>query len=571
MFSEIITRPMNYYLLTGATGLLGNYLCRDLMQQGVPLAVLVRSNRRQSARMRVEQMMAEWEERLGIPLPRPVVLEGDISQPDLGLDAVSFRWAAENCSAVIHNAASLTFHSTNPEGEPWRSNIAGTQHVLDFCKQARIRELHHVSTAYIAGLRKGSVLETEVNVGQELSNDYEVSKLKAEELVRSADFLDSLTVFRPGIIIGDSRTGLTTTYHGFYAALQLAATLAQHMTPDETGLVGGQRLRLALDGSETKHLVPVEWVSAVMAHIIPRPELHDSTYHLTPNTPITTRLIRDVLEESLTCYGVSFCGVGQRPDDLTDVEAAFYDHIRVYNSYWREDPAFDTTQTRAAAPHLPCPLVDRAMLLRLSRVAIDSKFATPSKRPVEVEFDAHACFQGLVENGNRLEESSALERTLGLNVVGPGGGQWQVLTRDGQIVGAEIGLHADRALTGHVTSEALARLIQGISERQNVEVNRLVAHGHAQQGQRDNDLETDGHHNHGHNGNGHNGHRTNGTGVRGRNGDHKSGHLGNGPHSRVDQSPIRLESHNGHGTSAATGERMIAELLEQLVAPSLSR
>ena len=344
---------MKHLLLTGATGLLGNYLLRDLLQAGTPVAVLARSSRKLSARQRIEVLLSGWEKSQGLRLPRPVVLEGDISQPDLGLDGDGIRWVTEYCSGIIHNAASLQFHATSPAGEPWASNVGGTEQMLEFCRATRIRQLHHVSTAYVAGLRTGRVLETDVDVGQVLSNDYEKSKLESEKLVRTAEFLDDVTIFRPGIIIGDSETGFTTTYHGYYAALQLVHTIVKTMPANETGRVGGNNTRLSLDGTETKHLVPVDWVSAVMSHVIRTPACHGRTYHLVPQHPVTTRLIRDVLEESAGFYGPIFTESGRHPDDLSEIEALFYEHIRVYNSYWRMDPEFDRTNVLQAA--LTCP------------------------------------------------------------------------------------------------------------------------------------------------------------------------------------------------------------------------
>lgn len=452
---------MSYHLLTGATGLLGNYLLRDLLLQDVPVAVLVRPNRKQSAKQRVETALCAWDAELGRPLPRPVVLEGDISQPDMGLDAVNIRWAAEYCSAVINNAASLTFHSTSREGEPWRSNIGGTQNVLDFCRNTGIRKFHHVSTAYVAGLRQGQVLETELDVGQQFSNDYECSKLQSETLVREAEFLDEPTVFRPGIIIGDSKTGLTTTYHGYYAALQLVDTLVRAYSRNETGLAGGQNPRLTLSGNETKHLVPVDWVSAVMAHVITHAKWHGKTYHLTPKHPVTVRLIRDVLEQSTGFYGARFCGSSKKPDDPTEVEMLFYEHIRVYNSYWKMDPEFDTSNTDLAAPHLPCPHVDRELLLKLSRVAIESGFPTPSKKPIDPDFDVEEHLQPFVEQTSKSSFSDADERLLGLEVVGHGGGQWQLLVRGGELIGVETGVHIDRMATCCLDVQTYAALVDG--------------------------------------------------------------------------------------------------------------
>ena len=76
---------MPYVFLTGATGLLGRYLIKDLSLAGVPMVVLVRPSRRATAQHRVENVMCYWDKILGRSLPRPVVLEGDITEPDLGL------------------------------------------------------------------------------------------------------------------------------------------------------------------------------------------------------------------------------------------------------------------------------------------------------------------------------------------------------------------------------------------------------------------------------------------------------------------------------------------------------
>ncbi|RLS43021.1 MAG: NAD-dependent epimerase/dehydratase family protein [Planctomycetota bacterium] len=380
---------MGHLLLTGATGLLGRYLMRDIMEKGIPLAVLVRPSRRKSPAIRIEAAMRAWEERLGRKLPRPVVLEGDISLPDFGLSPEQIMWTAENCDAMLHNAASLSFVTTGRDAEPWKSNVGGTQNAIEFCRQAGIRKFFHVSTAYVAGTRMGHVYENELDVGQEFGNCYEESKVAAEKLVREAKHFDSTTFFRPGIIIGDSVTGMTTTYHNFYVAVGLAKSLADHKTVrDETGLAVANEVHFNMNGNERKHLVPVDWVSAVMAHVIDQPQHYGKTYHLTPSVPITMRLIRDVLEAEVGFYGVEFYGAGDRRADSSENEEVFFQHMEVYNSYWRDDPQYDTTNTRTAAPHLPCPIVDRTLLRHLTRVAIENKFSW--KDPVVEELPVAA-------------------------------------------------------------------------------------------------------------------------------------------------------------------------------------
>ena len=361
-------------LLTGGTGLLGRYLLRDLALAGRSVAVVVRRTRTQSAASRVESLYRTWEKRLGRELPRPVVLEGDLTQPQLGLLPEQVEWIKQNCDSVLHNAASLSFVSGSRDGEPWITNVGGTQNVLDLCQETGIDQFHHVSTAYVCGRRQGTVLETELNEGQELSNDYELSKIEAEQLIRSAEFLRQVTVYRPGIIVGDSESGFTTTFHGFYATLRLVHTIRKSSESDcfESG---GTSARLNLNGDERKNLIPVDWVSEAITQIVVSPEHHGDTYHLTSDSPVTSRLILDVLNATCDLNGTArFVGASTKIEHPTETEKLFYENMRVYEAYWRNDPVFDTTNTRKALPHTPCPVIDEDRLMMLAKSAIDLDF-----------------------------------------------------------------------------------------------------------------------------------------------------------------------------------------------------
>jgi len=81
-----------YWLLTGVTGLVGQYLLKDMLLAGLPVAVLVRPGRTATASARVEGLMQRWEGVCGSPLPRPVVLEGDVTAPGLGLSLGDSSW-----------------------------------------------------------------------------------------------------------------------------------------------------------------------------------------------------------------------------------------------------------------------------------------------------------------------------------------------------------------------------------------------------------------------------------------------------------------------------------------------
>lgn len=452
---------MAYTLLTGATGLLGRYLLKDLLAANTHVAVIVRPTRRANVRQRVESLMCYWDELLGRQFPRPVILEGDIGEENLGLSDKALDWVGEHCDTFLHNAASLTFVSTGPDSEPWRSNVDGTRHCLDVCRNLGIKRFHHVSTAYTCGLREGRIYEHELDMGQKPGNDYEASKIMAEKMVHAADFLESRTFFRPSIIIGDSKTGFTNTFHGYYAPLQLLWMLVKSNGRNETGLFSACS-RLALNGTEGKNFVPVDWVSEAMAHILIHPELHGKTYHLTPPHRVVSRLTRDVLEQSCGLYGASFTGRDVKLDDLTENEQLFYDHMQVYNSYWRDDPIFDRTNITAACPHLPCPHVDRAMLMKLAQWAIDTEFGGKRQKPLDPVYDTHEHLESLIlTNPSSRPTTAPSSRRFGLRVDGHGGGQWQLFWRDGKVVGADIGVSDNCSATYQLNVETFKSLAQG--------------------------------------------------------------------------------------------------------------
>ncbi len=405
---------MAYLFLTGGTGLLGAYLIRDILKAGGNLALLVRSTRKQPAQARVESLMARWEAEDGCEYPRPVVLPGDLTAENLGLDASARRWVARNCDAVMHNAASLTFHALGPNDEPWKSNLHGTRRVLDLCRETGIRNFHHVSTAYVCGQRMGRILESELDVGQSHGNDYEVSKFRAELMVRDSDFLDNPTFHRPGIILGDSKTGYTSTFYGFYVPLKLLSSLltkAAGVASNREELVAtvrytGKRLTEILNLSDQagKNYVPVDWVSEVMAQIALTPELHGKTYHLTPDEPVNLKLTREATEATFEKYTELAERKTYHAAEALDFEQFFIEGMKVYAAYWRDDPTFDTTNTRAAAPHLPCPVMDTAFFKRICQFAIETNFG---RRPVRVPDSAR---QQCAEEGTpqlRIHSTSA--------------------------------------------------------------------------------------------------------------------------------------------------------------------
>ena len=188
-----------------------------------------------------------------------------MSQPNCGLDAAAWQRLSAETTRVIHSAATVRFDHSLDEAR--RINVEGTRRVLDFAAGARqLRSLAYVGTAYVAGERSDLVRESELAVGQSYRNTYEQTKAEAEALVRSR--LGSLpgVILRPSIIVGDSRTGVTSSFKMMYWPLKIYARRLWRTVPGFPDAV--------LD------IVPVDFVAASVARLVFDEAALGSTVHL---------------------------------------------------------------------------------------------------------------------------------------------------------------------------------------------------------------------------------------------------------------------------------------------------
>lgn len=409
---------MGYELLTGATGLLGSYLLRDALRAGKKVAVLARRSRSLTARERVQETL----DRLAGPeaLTAPMVLEGDLHRPLLGLDAEQLDWVQQNCTRLLHSAASLQFQGDGKSGEPYLSNLDGTRHALSLCQKTGIRELHLVSTAYVCGRREGRILENELEMGQLFSNDYERSKFVSEVLVREADWLDRWTIYRPSVIVGDSVSGYTSSYNGAYALFR-TAWLFSGLTREST------LERIGLTDQDRVNIVPVDWVSTVIRHLIEQPDSAGQTYHLTsPHPPTATALYE-------ACARAPVAPPEVPPSLLEEA-------LSVYQPYLSHHPDFDVSNSERDAADLPCPSIDDALLDRLIDFASREGFEPPVKTLLET-----------------LPATGSPTESLLLEVNGPEGGTWSLApsAQPGEVALAEDADGSRRAFCNPDTLEDL--------------------------------------------------------------------------------------------------------------------
>jgi len=431
-----------YTLLTGATGLVGRYLLRDLLINGHQLAVVVRPSRKQTPEDRIEQILLHWEAELGRSLPRPVVLSGNISEPSFGFSEEDVAWISANCDKIIHSAAILEFYGSDRAGEPWRTNLGGTRNMIELCRAAKIHDIHYVSTAYVAGLQTCRIMEDSLDAGQTFRNDYEESKFLAEQEVRAIDFADHVTVYRPAVISGDSVTGYTNTYHGIYLYLRLMALMIPAQPADENGFRHSP-IRLRMDGTESRNIIPVDWVSAVTVRIFESEEARGGTYHMAPDKPMTSGDMIAWCSSYFKATGAELCGHDfvaeasrEEDEDQWMFERMITENMGTYEPYERTDNLFDMTNTKKFAGDIICPEIDETVIGRYIDFGEEDKWG--KRRPPRLDKTATAS----AFLADSVTEGASADHELGLDILGAGGAQLTVRFGSDGISAIERGLPA---------------------------------------------------------------------------------------------------------------------------------
>lgn len=214
------------------------------------------------------------------------IVEGDITQPNLGLAPAAFELTQQQTTRVFHLAA---LYDLAVEREPaMRVNVNGTRSVLEFARSMpSLRQFHYVSTCYVAGKREGVIRETELRHDAGYRNFYEESKYRAELEVEAVKDVLPVTIHRPAVVCGDSKTGETVKYDGvYYLILYLLRWPALSSIN-----IGNHRVSL--------NLVPVDFVVDGMAALAFEPDAIGKTVQLADPEPLTTNELFNAITRSL--------------------------------------------------------------------------------------------------------------------------------------------------------------------------------------------------------------------------------------------------------------------------------
>ncbi len=328
-------------LITGANGFVGSQIATQWLarRHGSRILCLARGESAEAARTRLLDSLtcAIHDQALeldpGALAARVVTIHGDVTD---GTWIDSARNSLIGPTEICHCAANLSFREAD-RSSVWRTNVDGTAALLAALPDlAAITAFNHVSTAYVAGDRQGTILEDDRTRPASFNNPYEESKWVAEGLVQEACIASGVSwrVFRPSIIIAHSVTHRMSSQSGFY---QVADTLMQFGRDKRaTGL---SRILLPVATGTTLDLIPVDMVvNEIMALVALGAASCGRTFHITSDAPLS---LDEVLSELSPMSGVSI-GVGREGDEVPSVIAELLmRRLRYYMPYFAFVRSFD--------------------------------------------------------------------------------------------------------------------------------------------------------------------------------------------------------------------------------------
>jgi len=383
-------------LITGATGTVGSSLASSLESKGHRLIYLVRPKNGQNTVERLSEALS-----LGA-IGNRIIWEGDIVFPNCGVKKSEIQEWKGKIDKVIHCASSISFDELQRK-QTFAVNIGGTSNVLKLAAALETPEFHHISTAYVAG-DADYFTETDFDIGQTCRNPYERSKLEAEKLVKK-EFPKRFSIYRLAIVVGDSSSGYTPQFAGYYRPFAFFWHLRESLrekTPDileryakEGIFFNGSNSILALpiqitcSPISTLNLVPRDWVAEVLSNLAEMPA-RGRVFHIVHPTPKKVRWITDITLDYLGINGYSYerQNNNQRGSPLLSKIQHIFDHdVRLYLPYIIHEARFATVNlisTLGSRYSLP-PEVNEDFLKRILDYAKSVDFGKKVKlKAVEV-------------------------------------------------------------------------------------------------------------------------------------------------------------------------------------------
>lgn len=273
--------------VTGFPGFIASRLVGRLAREGERFLLLVQPNFIERARVEVSNIAAAT----GRNVSDFALFQGDITAPDLGLSLADLETARARTTILFHLAAIYDLAVTRGAG--MLVNVEGTRNVNQFARLLpRLSHYHYVSTCYVAGKRTGVILESELRHDAGFRNHYEETKYLAELDVEALKSELPVTIHRPSVVCGDSRTGETVKYDGIYYLIRYILKWPSFLSAFN---IGNSRVTL--------NLVPVDFVVEAMSALARDPLSIGKTIQLADPNPLTTQELFNTIALSLEGRG----------------------------------------------------------------------------------------------------------------------------------------------------------------------------------------------------------------------------------------------------------------------------
>ncbi len=289
------------YFVTGATGTIGSALIPLLLEDpSSQVWALMRADSSEHLKKRLEELIAFWEmdESQAQDARRRIIpLLGDTDQRKFALSGDVYTEISNQCTNIIHCAGIVRMNLSLAEAR--QHALGSAQNIVELALACQasgpLQKIEYVSTVGVAGRMPGIVPETWITQSRKFHNTYEQSKAEAEDYLRLKikKYNLPVTVHRPSMVVGDSKTGKIIHYQIFYYICEF---LSGRKT---VGL-------MPCLGDAVLDTVPVDYVVSMIHCSSSRQDVIGKIFHLCSGPDEAIRLVdlQCLVRQVIRTYGV---------------------------------------------------------------------------------------------------------------------------------------------------------------------------------------------------------------------------------------------------------------------------
>ena len=262
---------MKHFFVTGSTGVVGSAVIRALMQDPeVRATLLIRAKDASELAARLDEL-CQFCELDPNARYRLEAVQGDASLERFGMEKASYANMASSCTHIIHSAGAVRMNL--PIDKARASAVGSARAVLQLIRDCEAAsgqrpKTELVSTVGVGGRLPGTLPERWIREPREFHNTYEQAKAEAEALVDAEGCRDlRITIHRPSMVVGDSRTGRNVHFQVFYH-------LAEFLSGRKTSGIHPGLGRCRLD------VVPSDYVAQAIVWSAGQPPMAGEILHL---------------------------------------------------------------------------------------------------------------------------------------------------------------------------------------------------------------------------------------------------------------------------------------------------